>query len=978
MGLHTNLWTGLALETEVLVIGGGLAGLAAACAAAEGGKRVTLIDRRTYLGGERTAALRAWFTQEQHEDLKALFGWNGDFAKVADHGELPLVPDLFKCALEDRLLAAGVELLYGVRPIGIHRDGQYRVEVAGKFGRGEIRATIVIDATEQAVVARQQGAAAQRPAAGPLRLWRTLELTGVDLDNLDANLEVPAEVAPACRLHRGHAAEHGHLLVEHAWDTELAGSVVTWRPRVEAEARFATMRLARWLKENHPAFAGSRVATTSYELTTPPLWRVKPHTGGLWVASGCSADLADEAAQALADDPVALARLGWEIGRRAYAEPAPAASMPFPQETRTVNVLVIGGGTSGASASIGAARGGASTLLVEMSPGLGGAGTLGGVDSYWFGRKGGFNQEVSRWVAEQHAWMKHQGGRWNIEGKMIALLGAVREAGVEVLLESILVEVRRTPAGRVTGALIATPEGLIEVQAKVTIDATGDGDVAVQAGAPYIYGSDREGVTMWYSMIPYLRPGLTKNNWTSTVNVGDPHDYTRAILSQRRRIIGHDHGPYVAPRESRHIPGAVRITLTDILTMRRWPDVINIHFSNHDVKGHNTSDWLNMGLIPPNLEVEIPYRAIVPLQVDGLLVAGKAFSATHDALPPIRMQADLENLGFVCGTAAAMCGARGTVPRELPVADLQAELVKAGILPEEIISRQLPSERELSPAEMRRWIEALDDKDKLFLYGEMEMDEVRREPIPIVMVCTAGLAIIPYLKEELARPDSPRRLHVARALAWYGDQAATPVLLAEIQRHLTGDVLPYRVDHIRYSLAAPDHGAMPELAFLLHSLAMVRDERAIPALMEVAERLHPTQERFLEHHSGVFYYVDAVCDIAERLGHLGCVPALQKLANYELFRDKMTESVMQPDYFEERKAHLEITIARALARCGEISGVHTLARYLRDSRKMLAYHAHRELKAITGQDLPADHGAWAAWAGNLTHIPCKPWTGRQD
>lgn len=38
--------------------------------------------------------------------------------------------------------------------------------------------------------------------------------------------------------------------------------------------------------------------------------------------------------------------------------------------------------------------------------------------------------------------------------------------------------------------------------------------------------------------------------------------------------------------------------------------------------------------------------------------------------------------------------------------------------------------------------------------------------------------------------------------------------------------------YIRYTQASPDHGAMPDLAYLLHSLAMVRDPAAIPVLME--------------------------------------------------------------------------------------------------------------------------------------------------
>jgi len=69
-----------------------------------------------------------------------------------------------------------------------------------------------------------------------------------------------------------------------------------------------------------------------------------------------------------------------------------APSWPYPvnygkENELSADVLVVGGGTSGATAAITSAREGMSTVLLELNPGLGGTGTLGGVDSYWFGRR---------------------------------------------------------------------------------------------------------------------------------------------------------------------------------------------------------------------------------------------------------------------------------------------------------------------------------------------------------------------------------------------------------------------------------------------------------------------------------------------------------------------------------------------------------------------------------------------------------------
>lgn len=934
------------LITDVLVVGGGFAGVAAAVAAARAGRRVHLIERRTYLGAESTGCLRPWLTDEP-------------------------VPDRLKTALEDQLLDAGVTLLYAQRPVSLHLGDRLTVDFCGKAGRISVQAGAVVDATEQAVLARLVCEAAPRPARDGARVWRTIELTGVALDQLDS-LTIPAELAPAWQIHRGYAVEQGHLLLEHAIDL-VPGADSNWQLEAELGARLASARLCRWLKENHPAFSGLKLAATGHELAVPPLWRVvSGSASGVFVASAC-ADLPDDEAVAMVWDPGALSQLGESVGIQAASTlvSGVSRSVSLPVQQRTVDVLVIGGGTSGVAAATGAVREGCSTLLIDMNAGLGGTGTLGGVDSYWFGRRGGFNTEVAAWVAEEHSWLGVQGNKWNIEAKMLAWQKGAVGAGVSVLLNTVLAEVRTDDSGRVTGALVATPTGLVEVTAAVTIDATGDGDVAVAAGAPFVYGSDREGVTMWYSLSPQVRPGVSKNNFTSTVNVGDPFDYTRAILSGRRRFPGHDHGPYVAPRESRHVLGDVRLTLTDFLTMRRWPDVINIHFSNHDIKGQNCSDWLRMGLIPPNFEIEIPYRAVVPQRVDGLLVTGKAISATHDGLPPLRMQADLENLGYVCGLAAGLCARRGLAPRELPVADLQGALVQAGMLPGDVLLRGGDFASKPTPAEMQQWIDALDDADKLYTYGEVEMDEIRRTPIPIVQVCTAGPEILPLLRAALGNPTGRGRLHVARALAWYGDRAATPVLLAAIEHFLAGDELPPRAVHIRYTQASPDHGAMPELAYLLHSLAMVRDPAAIPVLMRVAERLKPTEAQFQDQMSGIFHYVDSLCDIAERLGHPDCLPALRRLHEQPLFNCKWSTAVVEPDYFQERLAYLELTISRALARCGAREGLSTLIKYLNDSRRMLAEHAYRELVAITGQHLAPVSGDWEDWLrGSETFVPC--------
>ena len=69
---------------------------------------------------------------------------------------------------------------------------------------------------------------------------------------------------------------------------------------------------------------------------------------------------------------------------------------------------------------------------------------------------------------------------------------------------------------------------------------------------------------MWYSLSQYKAPSKLQNNFTSMVDVSSILDYTRAILAGRRRGEEcHDHGIYVATRESRHIVGDAVMRLPD-------------------------------------------------------------------------------------------------------------------------------------------------------------------------------------------------------------------------------------------------------------------------------------------------------------------------------------------------------------------------------------------------------------------------------
>ena len=667
---------------------------------------------------------------------------------------------------------------------------------------------------------------------------------------------------------------------------------------------------------------------------------------------------------------------------RLYAQQA-VAPLAVPV-LHSAQALVVGGGTSGAPAAIAAAREGVETTLIEMNPGLGGTQTLGGVTEHWFGRRVGFAGAILSEVQQMDRRLGfHPPSRWHhwsMEGRMHVFLSNALSSGVTVSLYALSIGAI-VQGERVCGVVVATPYGPYAVLAGVTIDATGDGDVAAWAGADCVYGAERDHSVLWHSLLQIAAPGVPQGgNFTSMCDVSNTRDYMRSILAGRRRATGiHDHGVYIAPRESRHILGDVVLTFSDQLLHRRWPDVVNVFYSNYDIKGRSATDWNLAGLISANLEIEFPYRAMLPRRLDGIIVAGKAFSADSSAVPTIRMQADLENLGGVAGLAAATAVRHGCSPRQAPLHTLQQKLVEAGVLPAGILGRTL-HERRLSPAATQAWIEQLNEPLPLLELNNAPATIIHRQRFPFVEVCTAGPHVTPLLRQALAAATGERRVVLAQALAMCGDAAGVPVLIERINALLGAAGLPARTTFILNTNAnLPDHAAMPDVVYLLYSLAMARDRRSLPVWDEVSRRLDFTDAAFRHPFKSPYYYVDALCYGAERLGDPAALPMLERLHRQPLLQGQVLRQGFQVDYMLERLAVLELVIARAMARCGAAGGVATLIDYLDDVRTLLAEHAHSELSGITGQDFGKNAAAWRAWLHSQPAVlPPRPWPGDTD
>jgi len=133
-------------------------------------------------------------------------------------------------------------------------------------------------------------------------------------------------------------------------------------------------------------------------------------------------------------------------------------------------------------------------------------------------------------------------------------------------------------------------------------------------------------------------------------------DYARAHYPGFERAYILDAAPQLGVRQTRLLEGEYVVTKQDVIERRTFPDVV--------ARGR---DYFT------------PYRSLLPKSVEGLLVAGRCYSATSEAqrisreIPPVMV------MGEAAGTAAALSLESGVSPRRVDVPTLQKRLVAQGV-----------------------------------------------------------------------------------------------------------------------------------------------------------------------------------------------------------------------------------------------------------------------------------------------------------
>jgi len=878
----------------------------------------------------------------------------------------PPRPMHVKKTLDEALLAAGVQYLYGCYATDVLRDAAGRpcgIVMANRAGRQAVVARTIIDATDRAVVARLAGAKF-RPYPSGEHVFKRVVIGGEVRtgEKLAARTIEPPFRGPfpnQARTSSGLFQIIEYTLRLHMPDASFASFAVadqqartmTYHP----EQQFTSDRLFEVPPDTmHGRAAGSGPWQGADKL---PLGAFQPEgVPGVFVLGGC-ADVSRPQAEGLLR-PLSLIDTGARIGAAAAAEaksqaaPAgvhlPGSPVKTPaapgdvketlvgvrpvQKLPTVagqagglpvlgqyDVVVVGGGTAGAPAGIGAARQGAKTLVVEYLHGLGGVGTIGAIAKYCAGNRVGFTATVqdpdtltrSGWVIEQ-----------KIEWYRSKLLEAGADIWYGVIGCGALVH-----DGRVLGAVVATPLGRGVVLAKVVIDATGNADVAAPAGAECIY-TDQNELAMQGTGLPGKRLGGTYNNpdFTNTDETDLVDVWQLLVHAKHKYPDAFDQGQLVDTRERRCIVGDYVMTFMDQVNGRTHPDTIaQARGGGYDTHGYTVDPYLiiahpkTSGLI-----LNQPYRSFLPKGLEGILVGGLGMSCERDANPLIRMQPDIQNSGYALGVAAATAAKADTLLRHIDLRAVQEHLIQIQCLQPSVLT----------------------DQDNFPLPDEKLAEAVAK--LPGKLEASAPLfahpdRALPLLRKAYAQAtDAQAKRDYALVLAVLGDATGVETLIADVRQTPEWDA------GWNYKGMGQFGNAMSPLDCQIVALGRAGDRRAVPVILEKLKLL--SAKDAFSHHRAAALALELLGDhaAAKPLADLLAQPDMSGYVHATGAQAIQREQPGGTNSEQTRRESLrELVLARALYRCGDYQGVgeKTLRAYTQDLRGHLARHAKAVLEA---------------------------------
>lgn len=727
---------------DVVVVGAGYSGFAAAIAAKASGRRVLLVDPGCGLL------------------------WESALARNPEAGRMPAEMQPFLCALEratgiardwidpgtaeptanGMLASLGVERLYFATPVAVaqEKNGSLQTVTFALLDRlAAISAAQWVDASEDALLARLCGLSIL-PQPPIKRIFRFFA------QRRRWPMRFPFDVFTG--IYGAYAQ-----MEESCWSSERivrleVGNAYKGDPIDLFEPFLAAMRkrlapkcpdalISHWSWAPYPLYAKLPAAAPS------------PCQNLALAVPALGASIIDTLGDRASLGTVAAARLanGKKTAKRPAAKPKPI--VPAPTLEMEADVCVVGAGTAGLVAATASSRSGAKTLAIDAAPVPGGTSTLGGVVSYHLGCSGGIQDELdaaTKKFMQSVALPQQQAGSFNGLARLVASETMLAKAKVATSFATRTIPGTATvKGGRIESVLVATPKGIAKVSAKNWIDATGNSDLAAAAGIAAEPASGagvqiNPASQIWGSFAFEGDGTLSLRSGSRFAPDADPSDsvaMTRARIGAIGAIVGEEKlavcnsfhrttgiAPSMGVRQGRVAKTRYAITLDDLVERRTFDDAVGFTAGRMGAvdpeKIGRSRDLafylLCCGMGGVETACEIPYRALLAEGADNLWIAGKGAGCTPDAALQIRMMRDVQRIGEAAGTAAALACRLGVTAAEVPKQRLDTALMLYGALTpwrpkKSVFGEEVPSGLKGDPvfcgpasaANVKKWVAAI-------------------------------------------------------------------------------------------------------------------------------------------------------------------------------------------------------------------------------------------------------------------------------
>ena len=310
------------------------------------------------------------------------------------------------------------------------------------------------------------------------------------------------------------------------------------------------------------------------------------------------------------------------------------------------------------------------------------------------------------------------------------------EAGVTVLYHSNVAHAE-VENGAIAQILVASEAGAYAVKGKMFVDATGNGVLASMSGCRYDFGHPENGHPQpcstsvlvtgisedfpstdtnadkvalkasmteagisvsaeWITLVKVPQRGCRLLTFNNQYDV-DPCDVLSLsvatsrgrmecieVVDKMRQLEGLENmeivsvSSHIGVREGRRIHGLYRLTFEDITEGRRFEDAVCAASFPVDVHKISAGDQADHKKGKRVATYHIPYRALIPVGCDNLLLAGRCISGDFYAHASYRVVGNVIPTGEAAGAAAAWCAEKGIRPIDVNGTEVNAYMKQKG------------------------------------------------------------------------------------------------------------------------------------------------------------------------------------------------------------------------------------------------------------------------------------------------------------